>query len=397
MNITIPNKPLCGEVKAPESKSFAHRYLIAGYLSKYPECVSLTNESDDVMATKNGIETILGAKDGEVVTVDCKDSGTTLRFLFPIACALGVDTKFMMYKSLANRPTEPLYHALEKHGAIIKELDYEDEKCIRVRSAIRPGDYEIPGSISSQFISGLLFALPLLRGESTITVKGIFQSRSYVNMTIAVIREAGIEVFEEETVEDGEHKVVYRIPGFQTYSLYHKVQLEGDWSNAAFWLMAGALSGPVKCTGINMNSMQGDKVILDIIKKMGAKVEEGEDFVIVSKAPLKAVEVDIADTPDIAPEIALLSSLAEGQTRILNKERLKYKETNRLATIQRTLDDLFTETDDDVIRLNSFADHRIIMMGAIAACISNKPVEIIGAEAVNKSYPHFFDELNRLM
>ncbi len=393
MKITVPNRPFFGEVEAPESKSYAHRYLVAGYLSKYPECVTLANESDDVLATKNGMEALMRAK-GEKVAINCRDSGTTLRFLLPIACALGADAKFLMSRSLGNRPTEPLYHSLQANGAIIKELDYEDEKCIQVRSAIRPGNFEIPGSISSQFVPGLLFALPLLRGESAITVRGRLQSRDYVNMTIAVIKESGIDIFEEEA---GEDKTVYRIPGFQTYSLYRKVKIEGDWSNAAFWLTAGALSGSVKCTGLNPDSMQGDRAILDILKKMGAKVEEGTDYVIVSKAPLKAIEVDISDTPDIAPELALLSMAAEGETKISNKERLKYKETNRMATIQRTVDDLAAQTEGDVIKLQSFGDHRIAMMAAISACIAKKPVEIADAEAVSKSYPGFYEKLWSLM
>lgn len=399
MDKIIPNKEIKGTIHAPESKSYAHRYLIASALSGNGSSVLITNESDDVMATKRGIEAVCAARNSteRTAVVDCMDSGTTFRFLLPIASALGVDTKFMISKALATRPTEPLYLSLKEHGATLKTLDYEDSSCIRIRDCITPGEYEMQGNISSQFISGLLFALPLLHKDSTLAVKGDMQSKSYVDMTIAVLREANIEIVEEDTQGMEDISAFYRIPGNQKYYLEGEKKIEGDWSNAAFWLTAGALSGPVTCTGLNLNSRQGDMEILNILKNFGAKVEAKEDAVTVSKAPLKAIDVDLADIPDLVPEIALLDYAAEGETNITNTERLKFKESNRLKTVQSIVDRLKEPSDKDVIEADCFADHRIAMMAAIAACVADKPVKIIGAEAVSKSYPGFFEQLEKLM
>lgn len=398
MEKIIPNKKITGTLRAPESKSYAHRYLIASALSGEKSSVVITNESDDVMATKQGIEAIVSAKEnGEAATVWCKDSGSTFRFLLPIASALGVDTKFMISKTLATRPTEPLYLNLKSHGATLKTLDYEDSCCLRIRDCITPGEYEIQGNISSQFISGLLFALPLLHNDSTLSVKGDMQSKSYVDMTIAVLREANIEIIEEPTDEMEDVHAFYRIPGNQKYYLEGEKTIEGDWSNAAFWLTAGALSGPVTCTGLNLNSLQGDMEIINILKGFGANVETDGDSVTVSKAPMKAIDIDLADIPDLIPEIALLDYASEGETHIKNTERLKFKESNRVKTVQSIVDKLKEDNGEDMIETECFADHRIAMMAAVAACTAKKPVKIIGAEAVSKSYPGFFDQLEKLM
>lgn len=398
MKRIIPNKPITGTIKAPESKSYAHRYLIASYLSDTDSTVNLLNRSDDVMATKNGIAAILSVNEGEVATVECKASGSTLRFLLPIAAALGKDTKFMISHELAKRPTEPLYEALKEHGVAIKELEYEEEKCIRVRDKLFAGEFEIPGNVSSQFISGLMFALPLLERQSTIIVKGEFQSKSYVDMTAAVLAEAGIEIIPEDADDlEGKISAAYRIPGNQNYRLKGEKSIEGDWTNAAVWLAAGALSGPVTCTGLNMNSMQGDRKILEILKAFGADVTENEDGVTVRKSELKVANVDVSDNPDLVPEIGLLSYKAGGETKNINTEGLKFREFNRLKNVNSVLDALEEGQGKDKIEIDCMGDHRIAMMAAVAACIVDRPIEISGSECVSKSYPGFFDELENMM
>lgn len=398
MEKLIPNRPIRGTVRATESKSYVHRYLITSFLSGDDSKVLFYNLSDDVMATKHGIRKLLAADADTPVTIECGNSGTTFRFLLPLAAALGKDVKFMISPSLARRPTAPLYDALSAHGASIKELEYEEENCVRVRDKLFPGEFEIPGYISSQFISGLMFALPLLSGQSTIIVQGSFHSKSYVDMTISVLKQAGIEVIEEEPADlSGKISAVYKIPGNQHYDLKGDIQIEGDWSNASVWLAAGALSGPVTCTGLNMESMQGDRRIVEIIKAFGAGVEIEGDSITVSPGPLKGINIDLTDNPDIVPSVWLIGLGAEGTTEITNGDKRRFIEYNRLAKVKEQLHKLKDSHGADVIKLDCFGDHRIAMVEAASACIADKPIEIFGSEVVTKSYPAFFEDLETLM
>lgn len=394
MEKIIPNRPISGTISATESKSYVHRYLIASFLSGTGSKVLFHNFSDDVMATKNGIRTLLEADKNEPVTIRCGNSGTTFRFLLPIAAALGKDAKFMISPSLSRRPTEPLYEALTAHGASIKELHFEEEDGIRVRDRLFPGTFEIPGYISSQFVSGLLFALPLLNGQSTLIVHDVLHSKSYVDMTVSVLAQAGIEII-EETPKDlpGNVSAIYTIPGNQTYDMKGMVNIEGDWSNASVWLAAGAVSGPVTCTGLNHDSMQGDRRIVEILRDFGAIVETSQNSITVSPAPLKAINIDLADNPDLVPAVCLLALCAEGETQIENVEKRRYAEYNRLHRVQEQLRKLKEDSDTPFVKLNSFGDHRIAMVEAVSCCIAKKPIELLGAESVSKSYPSFFEDL----
>lgn len=402
MEKLIQNRRIEGVVEAPESKSYAHRYLIASALSNKKSNteqsrVVMKHKSDDILATEKGIQTILETPENKTAVVECHESGTTLRFLLPIAAALGKNVKFMMGKNLARRPTEELYQALKEHGANLKELEYEDAKCIRVRDRIYSGEYEIPGNVSVQFVSGLLFALSLLNGDSTLVVTGELQSKSYVDMTLLVLSEAGIKIKEETPQEeDPDIAAVYRIHGNQTYSLKGDYTIEGDWSMASLWMAAGALSGPVTVRGLNMKTRQGDKVCLDILRQFGAEFETGRDSVTVKRSELRGITVDIVDNPYLAPMVELLGRKADGKTEIVNAGRMKAKENNHIGVIKMILDKIFSETDSDIIEIDCFGDHRFAMMSAIASCVAEKPVKIIGAEAVNKSYPEFFTKLELL-
>ena len=402
MDRLIENKRLEGTIEAPESKAYAHRYLIASALSNFlngsnQSNVVLKNKSDDILATEKGIKAILEAKEGETAIVECHDSGSTLRFLLPIAAALGKNVKFMMNSSLSRRPTEELYHALKIHGAGLKELEYEDAMCIRVRDNIYSGEYEIPGNVSVQFVSGLLFALPLLNGDSTLVVTGELQMKSFVDMTLKVLEEAGISVRKEEALEeDSNIAAVFRIHGNQKYDLKGSVHVEGDWANASLLLAAGALSGPVTCTGLKMNTRQGDIKCLEILKEFGADVKVEDESVTVSKGDLKGISVDIVDNPYLAPMVELLGRNAEGKTEIINSDRMKAKENNHIGVIKMILNKVYEDTAKDIIEIDCFGDHRFAMMAAVASCTVDKPIKIIGAEAVKKSYPNFFEKIETL-
>lgn len=432
MNQTIINKPISGTISVPESKSLAHRYLIIEALAGEAGKVVCHNKSNDIEATINCLRELGLRKPVEsplisdnIRILDCAESGTTYRFMLPIAAALGINSLFVLHKSLVDRPMDPLLKALKAHGvrSEIREDNtnlsgYEKVSRVLVTGKLTGGSFILPGNISSQFISGLLLALPLLDVNSTLIVEGHLESTSYVAMTIAVMRQAGIKI----TAEKGSGRIGYtfKVPGNQHYHFEEeKIGIEKDWSNAAYFLVAGAIGkSPITCLDLNLESIQGDKRILNILRAFGADVSIHGRNVTVNGGILKGINIDARDIPDLIPVVALLACAATGVTKIINIQRLRFKESDRRSTIAKALQALGAEinvTEDTMLikglgipgnidnflvlkggNANSYGDHRIAMMAAVAACISKNPVQLSNADAVAKSYPDFFDDFSKL-
>ncbi len=391
------------------SKSEAHRVIIASSLCEDPRSVELKETSNDIEATRNCMEEIqrsLNARaSGKEIAADlyCGESGSTFRFLIPVVAALGIHGIFHPEGRLPERPLSPMYEELIAHGAALSPCG---EVPFQVGGALQAGEYTIPGNVSSQYITGLLFALPLLPGDSTLRVTGEVQSKGYVDMTLRVLQNFGIVVNQESVEGD----TLYRIPGNQQYGSSENLEVEGDWSNAAFWLAAGILGKePLRVTGLNMSSPQGDRKIVDLIRQFGGKLEIHGNAVIAypSGGELQGIEIDASQIPDMVPAVALIATQAAGTTEITHAERLRLKESDRLKSVTSVLSALgasIAERQDGLsiegpaalqgACVSSYNDHRITMMAAVASLITDGKVTIIGAESVNKSYPTFFTIMN---
>ena len=414
MNQTVFPGPRTGSVRIPASKSQAHRLLICAALGAQPVMLQCDGVSADIAATARCL-CALGADitdDGagtfRIVPIAgempahadmlCGESGSTLRFLLPVVGALGADVTFHMEGRLPERPLSPLDAVLTAHGMTIRR----DGALLHVAGQLRPGAYELPGDVSSQYISGLLMALPRLPGESTLAVTGRLESAGYIAMTEDALRLSGIRLQKQERT--------YTIPGGQTVRLPAQSHVEGDWSNAAFFLCMGALSpAGVTVTGLSAASSQGDRAVLDVLRRFGADVRETQDAVTVRRGALRGVTIDAAPIPDLIPVLSVAASVAEGETRIVNAARLRLKESDRLSSTTAMLRALGAEIEelaDGLVirgkpelqggRVDSVGDHRIAMAAAVAAAVCREPVEILGAECVQKSYPRFWEDYESL-
>ena len=456
MQKTIRHGSRTGTLTVPASKSWAHRMLITAALSKdacemycdgiskdiaaTTECLNglgaeirfpQTESKDDVIRINpinmaetgvdaNGIECL-----GEYSVLKCGESGSTLRFLLPVVGALGAKAVFLMEGRLSERPMGPLVDELRRHGMDIRQ----DGKYLYCSGKLQAGDYNIPGNISSQYISGLLLALPILDGDSRIVISGTIESADYIEMTERAVKNAGI-VFDK-------NDQIYNIEGKQNYSCPKVMVVEKDWSSASFPLCMGAFSEEgIAVTGLNIESGQGDKEILNVLKGFGAEVsldpdagkyvkgyckkdcepsvnKPGGSFVrssiTVRKGYLKGQIVDASGIPDLVPVICVLGAGAIGDTRIVHAERLRFKESDRIMTTLTMLKSLGAdaeETEDGLIihgtgRLKggiteSFKDHRIAMSAAVAAGICEGDVIVKDAECTDKSFPGFWDVLETL-
>ncbi|HKK95024.1 MAG TPA: 3-phosphoshikimate 1-carboxyvinyltransferase [Anaerovoracaceae bacterium] len=386
MKVSANLKNISDSVDIIPSKSVAHRKIIAAALSGLE--IKNIYGSKDIEATKACIKSIL-SNDNKYY---CKESGSTLRFLLPLAGALGKEGIFVTEGRLNKRPLKDLKNVLVEHGMKIEILK---DGNIKVGGKLKAGNFNIRGDVSSQYISGLLFALPLLDGDSHINILGKKESESYINMTLDVLNKSGIKIEN------------YKIKGNQKYKL-NNLYIEGDWSNGAFWLCAGALlENGLTIKGLDLNTLQGDKAIIKILKEMGAIVETNLDEIFVKKNKLVGIDIDASDIPDLVPIVSLLASVAVGNTKIYNASRLKLKESDRLMSTAESLKslggDVYIRNDEllikgkdgglrgSIIPLDSYNDHRIAMMLAIASIVCEKRVIIKRGEAVNKSYPDFFE------
>ena len=412
MNLTLTPHALGGTVAAPASKSQAHRLLICGALSEKPVKIRCPETSADIDATVRCL-CALGAdisRCGDIYTVyplemprgdailDCGESGSTLRFLIPVVGALGISADFLLRGSLRSRPLAPFLKVLEQKGL---SFSVPEDGRLHVEGRLQGGSFEIAGNISSQFISGLLMALPLTGRDSDIMLTTPLVSAPYVRMTAEALQLFGIRA---EQNSRGWH-----LPAGQSYASCGRIAVEGDWTNAALWLCTGAVSAPVTVTGLNPASVQGDRKILAILEKFGAKVTEGTDRVTVSPAPLHSIEIDASDIPDLVPALALVGTCAEGNTRITGAGRLRYKESDRLSAAARVLNGLGGSVSvmADGLSVNgsalhggsvdSFGDHRIAMLAGAASSVADGPIRLEGAEAVSKSYPRFWEDYKKLV
>ncbi len=411
MELTLPPVRIAGRIEAIASKSQAHRMLLCAALADRPTRIACAELSEDIEATVRCLNALsaqvcyaadaftVHPLDGiaDELMLDCGESGSTLRFLLPIVAALGLCVDFKLHGRLAQRPLSPLWEELEAHACTLSRPMPDTVRC---EGRLHAGRFRLPGDVSSQFISGLLFALPLLPGDSEIVLTSPAQSKGYIALTLHTL--ARFEITAEET-PDG-----WRIPGGQRYRSPGRLTVEGDWSNAAFWLCAGALSGPVTVTGLSAASAQGDRQILELLRCFGAHVSRTPETVTVAPAPLRGCEIDVSDIPDLAPPLALLGACAQGQTVLIGAARLRIKESDRLSSISRTLAALGIETHETADSLmilggtltggtvSSHNDHRIAMLAAMAACKSTGAVTLRGAEAVKKSYPRFWQDYRRM-
>lgn len=410
MECIIRPATLRGTVAAPPSKSAAHRLLIAAALADKPTTLVNPGSSDDVLATVRCL-TALGAKITggseklEIIPIanvpedpllDCGESGSTLRFLLPVAAAIAPGARFIGREGLARRPISVLCDCLAEGGA---EFDGKSLP-LTVKGHIRPGTYRIPGNESSQYISGLLFALSSMEEECEIELIAALESKGYVDMTLSALKHFGVQW---EAGDKGWTK-----PAGQKYTSPGTLRVEGDWSGAAFTLAAGALHGPVKVMGLDRDSLQRDKYIVDILEKFGAAISWENDAVTVEHRPLHGCRVDLSDIPDLGPIIAAVAAAAEGETVLENAGRLRIKETDRILTVCEMVNGLGGDARDmghSVLiygkkltggRVTSAGDHRIAMSAAVAASVCSGETVLHDPMAVRKSYPGFYGDYTKL-
>ena len=403
-----------GCVTPPPSKSQAHRLLICAALSSEPCSIVCNAVNDDIMATMRCLNA-LGAKityssgvfnvtPVSVVkggTLDCGESGSTLRFLVSVAAVIGADATFIGGGKLPQRPMGALLDALAPHGVFFTRHT-ADELPLTCHGTLCGGRYTLPGNISSQYLTGLLFALPLAVEDSEIEITDGLTSASYVTMTLDALRIAGVAVQQCGNI--------YKIKGNQQYRMPERVVVEGDWSSAAFWVVAGVTGKrPVTLCGMNNDSLQGDSYIIEHLRSMGAFIECCDDRVVAMPSHLFGAELDCTDTPDLVPVLAVAAAVAQGTTLFTGVGRLRYKESDRLAAVRDLLaafgiasqigEDTFTVYGGEPAAsaaVDSYSDHRIAMSAAIMSAVASGTTTIKEHTCVAKSYPSFFDDFAML-
>lgn len=403
--------PVETSIVIPSSKSLSHRALITAALSSGSTRIHSMAHNKDTEATMHALshlgvqfeeeneELLVRGLDSfryDGKAVDCNESGSTLRFLIPLFSLCNEKVTFTGKGRLLERPQDVYKDVFEKQGLFF----HQSEEAIEIEGALSPGTYEVDGSISSQFISGLLFTLPLLKKDSTLRVIPPYESQSYVHLTLQALRRAQVSV--------EQNGYTYTIRGNQTYHL-EETSVEGDDSSMAFFAALSLLhSIPYSIENIAHDSIQGDHVILDILRKMGAGVEETEKGYRFIQHSLKGTDIDLADCPDLGPVLFALASQAEGTTTFHHVQRLRMKESDRIACMEEELHALgvpMHSTLDTVtiqgpvaiqggVPLHGHNDHRIVMALSVLSSIAEKPVTIDDAEAVRKSYPDFFRDLS---
>ncbi|MFW6110797.1 MAG: 3-phosphoshikimate 1-carboxyvinyltransferase [Thermoproteota archaeon] len=410
---------LRGEVHAPPSKSYTHRTLIAALLSNGTSKIFHPLVSDDTQATLSAVKAF-GAdvelhNDLWVIhgsssvkpsdrPVHCGESGSTLRFMIPVAALAPNPSIFILGSSLARRPVAPLITSLDQLGAKSSlNLDGDPPSVKVIGGGIRGGKTAIRGDVSSQFISGLLFACPKAKEDTEIQVTTPLESKNYVQMTLEVIGKHGI------TVSTPQDLTRLEIPPNQKYDpIDHEVP--GDFSSAAFLLAAAAItSSKIKVRGLNPQSTQGDRAILNILSDMGSEVNLGRREVTVKGGSLQALDLDASDIPDLVPICAVLACYSEGVSKIYNAERLRYKESDRLRSLHLELQkmgaDINLKKNSLIIQgpcnlkgavIDPHNDHRIAMACAVAALGAKGQTKILNSGCVRKSYPTFFNDLYTL-
>ena len=401
MDLQITPKKLSGAVTPPPSKSQAHRLLIAAALAEGTSTLHNIARSQDIEATLRCVTALGGSwtetspgtltvtgiggrrfSGGELPRLDCGEAGSPLRVFLPIALAVAGGGIFTGHGRLMERPQGPYFQLFDKKGIFYEQKD----GVLTVRGALTPGEYVLPGNVSSQFFTGLLFALPLLDGVSAVVSSTEIESQAYITMTLEAMRQAGVPVAER--------------PGLRSFeglhAAYHPfaATVEADWSQAAFWYAANFLDSRVEIRDLNPDSGQGDKVVSELYWQLARPGD---------------AEIDVSGCPDLLPPLAVMAAVRSGTTRFVNAARLRIKESDRLSTITAALTALGAEVHEEPDRLiivgkpslpggtvDCANDHRIAMMAAIAATGCTGPVTVLGAECVQKSYPDFWEAYNTL-
>ena len=389
MDIVITPKKLIGSVTVIPSKSQAHRVLIcSAFANQATEIICLETNRDiqatvsclnalgaTITRTANGYRVLPIQVIPETAVLDCGESGSTLRFMLPIVGALGVDAHFKLSGRLPERPLSPLWELIEHKGC---KLSWEDKNILRCSGKLKAGHYSIDGSVSSQFITGLYFALPLLSGKSTLEITGKVESAPYIEMTKDALSKFGVKFSNNEILG----RAFFRSPG--------QITIEGDWSNGAFFHVANFIQNNLKINNLDYNSKQGDRVVVDILTQLQNNAT-----------------IDATHVPDLIPILSVAAACSNGAT-FENIRRLRLKESDRVQAIIDMLSafGVHATADENTLTVfpgkfgsctvDTFNDHRIAMSAAIAATVADGQVKINGAECVAKSYPTFWEEYSRL-
>lgn len=421
--LSIISKPLNGEILAQPSKSMAHRAIVCASLANGISSIDNIVLSDDIQATLGAVQAI-GAEisitdsvkypgrkfitlksTGKINIknnrIDCIESGTTARFIIPISRLIDESVTIEGRGRLIERPFGVYKDLFSDKG--VEYSDSNGKMPIYLSGKLEAGEYTLPGDVSSQFVSGLLFALPLLSLPSQIKITGKLESLPYIKMTLQMLKACGITIG-----HDSDYKT-YNIKPQQQYKPLKYYATEGDWSQAAFFSVMGAIAGRITIRGLDLNSLQGDKVILDILESMGAKIRVCDEEITLYKSELKGTTVDISQCPDLVSAIAVAGSVAKGETSVINGARLRLKESDRIATTCRELKNLGAEIIEleDGLEITGkpmlnggktygSGDHRIVMAIATASAVCSHKVIIEGFNVVNKSYPEFWEDFRSL-
>lgn len=445
-NIRLYPSSLAGEIVIPPSKSISHRAIICASLTSGISKIENIDFSDDIMSTIGAMKK-LGAEitakgdclyiqglmtnrikgtlfdhklekcttndhfndcsnsndvlyKNNIETVDCSESGSTLRFIVPIFSALAQPTRYIGRGNLGKRPLSIYYNIFnEQH---IRYKYKKDELDLTVIDKLKPGDFYVEGNVSSQFISGLLFALPILSADSKIIITTEFESKPYLDLTLSVLKVFGIDIVNNDYRE-------FIIKGKQQYKCCNYT-VEGDYSQAAYFLCANALGADISIKGLKKDSLQGDKEIISILERMVTSAEINEGKIYNHTKQIEEIKIDASQCPDIIPIVSLVAALRKGETKILNAHRLKIKECDRLeatrlellklgANIKSTEDSLVINGVDELrggVDVWSHNDHRIAMMLSIASCFCKEAIILLDSECTSKSYPNFYKDFAEL-
>ncbi len=410
MNVTIKPNKLQGTVVIPPSKSLSHRAIIGAALAQGKSTISNVMFSKDILATIDAVRAIgatvnvfddaievigTGGVRRAIDLIDANESGSTIRFMIPIALVSKEPIKFIGKNNLVKRPLDIFFEIFDMQG-----IDYKHEKesylPLEVKGGLKPGVFNIRGDISSQFITGLLYALPLLDNDSKIIITTEMESKGYIDLTLDMLSNFGIEIINNNYKE-------FIIKGNQKYLPFDYV-IEGDYSQSAFFLVADMLGADITLKAMSKDSYQGDKKILSDIEEFGGNIEFVDDSLKATLNTQKNAIIDLGQSPDLGPALSVLAGLTKGNSKLINAERLRIKECDRITCVKEELNKLGMNVDETKTELifngvsrikggvvDAHNDHRVAMALAMAALKSDGDIKILGAECVSKSYPTFWD------
>ena len=411
--VRVCNSSLSGEINAVPGKSHANRTLICSALSSEPTKIDGIRDSDDIKAMISCLRSI-GARiekkrDKTKVTpvnrtewahLFCGESGSALRFLLPVAGGLGIEAKFEGKGNLPHRPIDDLLDQMRSHGVFTEKLG-ENNLPLKTSGKMRGGDFEIDGGVSSQYITGLLLAAPVMDEDVNIIIKGELKSKEYVDITVSVMRDFGVSV---ERTERG-----FFVAGGQKYVSPGEISVEGDYSSAAFMLVAGVLGGNVGIYGLNENSVQGDRKEIDVLKRMGGNIKFEKGACIAQKSQLSGISFNAENIIDAVPALSIACAFARGESRISGVERLRIKESDRLQAVIDMINSLGGkakyEGGEIIIEgkktlpggvVDGRGDHRIVMAAVVAGALCTGGAVVSSPDAVKKSYPDFYTDFKRI-